>query len=418
LQDVTDGPQLRIGLYDAYLSTLGGGENLLAVLAECLEREFPRARLELLTHPPEGVGVPELMRRFGVDLRRTTLRLLPTRNRAWTGPWTPLRRVLDERDIARVTAEYDLFVNQTIFSMVPTRSRHSIYVCMFPLDPVPWALRGRRDRLGRLAASPYVALRRAVFRRFLRRYDLLLGISEYTRSWIRRFWRLDSTLLYPPAETEAELHLQAKRRRILSIGRFFPGDHNKKHGVMIDAFNALSHRGIEDWELHLVGGWTDVAGTGEYVEDLRRRAGGRRIHFHVDCSRERLRELLRTSSIFWHATGYGEDEVADPYKLEHFGVSTVEAMTHGCVPLVHDSGGQKEILEDGRSGFLWRRREELEAKTLDLVRNPALRDEMARHAHLRSQLFGREAFQATVRRLLAEVLPLSWLRDGVGAVDR
>ena len=31
-------------------------------------------------------------------------------------------------------------------------------------------------------------------------------------------------------------------------------------------------------------------------------------------------------------------------KDEHFGITTVEAMMHGAIPFVHNSGGQKEIV--------------------------------------------------------------------------
>jgi glycosyltransferase involved in cell wall biosynthesis len=403
---------LRIGLYDAYLATLGGGENLLAAVAECLEREFPRATVEILSHGTGSTGVADLVQRFGVDLRRTKLRLLPVKPRAWSGSRTPLRRLLAERDISRVTAEYDLFINHTIFSLVPPRARRSIYVCMFPLDPVPPSWRGQTRMLRRPWVALYVALRRHTFRRYLARYDVVFGISEFTRRWIGQLWDLRSRLLYPPVETEESIDLRAKTRRILAIGRFFPGDHNKKHHAMIEVFESLCRGGMEDWELHLAGGWTDVSGTRDYVDSLRRAAEGLPIHFHIDCDRVHLRELLRTSAIFWHATGLDEAETVDPYKLEHFGMSTVEAMTHGCVPLIHASGGQKEIVEDGVSGFLWQRREELQRWTLRLAGDATLRGEMALKAHEHSQRYSRRAFRESLRAVLHETLPASWLTDG------
>jgi len=37
------------------------------------------------------------------------------------------------------------------------------------------------------------------------------------------------------------------------------------------------------------------------------------------------------TSIFWSATGYGEDEEKKPWSHEHFGMTTAEAMVGGCV---------------------------------------------------------------------------------------
>lgn len=59
-------------------------------------------------------------------------------------------------------------------------------------------------------------------------------------------------------------------------------------------------------------------------------------------------KLYGEASIFWHACGLGEK---DPHLVEHFGMTTVEAMQNYCVPIVIDGGGQKEIVEHGVSGF-------------------------------------------------------------------
>ena len=65
-------------------------------------------------------------------------------------------------------------------------------------------------------------------------------------------------------------------------------------------------------------------------------------------------ELLATSSLFWHATGYGEQARRHPERLEHFGITTPEAMLCGAVPLVVPAGGQVEIVTDGVNGRHWR----------------------------------------------------------------
>lgn len=393
---------LKIALYDPYLSTLGGGENLLAVFAELLEAELPTASIDILVHDESTVGIDSLASRFGVTLDRTRVRVLPGTPRARIVALQPLWRFRHERYVGRISAEYDVFVNHTIFSVAPPRARHSIYMCMFPLDPAPTSANGTRSR--RALLRPYIALRRALYRRWVGQYSLLLAISEFTQDWIRRYWRLESHLLYPPVMTASSLSLARKGKRILAVGRFFPGNHNKKHDVLIAAFAACRQAGLDGWELHLVGGRTDVPGTDAYIAALQEQAAGQPVHFHVDAGHAELRELQKTSSLFWHATGYGEDQTLEPEKLEHFGMSTVEAMTHGCVPLVHACGGQPEIVEGGVSGYLWTSPEELCNLTLGLVRDHSRRRAMAEAAHRRSQRFGREAFRASARELLAGLL--------------
>ena len=59
--------------------------------------------------------------------------------------------------------------------------------------------------------------------------------------------------------------------------------------------------------------------------------------------------------------------------MEHFGITTVEAMAAGCVPVVINKAGQREIVEDGVSGFLWNTWGELKDRTQLLAEDGNLR---------------------------------------------
>src|SRR5207248_6507126 len=108
--------------------------------------------------------------------------------------------------------------------------------------------------------------------------------------------------------------------------------------------------------------------------------------------RERLRELFGRARIFWHATGLGDDTDAHPELAEHFGISTVEAMAAGCVPVVINKGGQPEIVEHGKSGFVWNTLDELKQYTQLLADDPSLWKQMSAAARERARGFARERF--------------------------
>jgi glycosyltransferase involved in cell wall biosynthesis len=55
----------------------------------------------------------------------------------------------------------------------------------------------------------------------------------------------------------------------------------------------------------------------------------------VDAPAWQVSEYLFRSRIFLHTKAE-----------EHFGISVAQAIAHGCVPIVHDSGGQVEIVTD------------------------------------------------------------------------
>ena len=131
------------------------------------------------------------------------------------------------------------------------------------------------------------------------------------------------------------------------MGRFFRGGHSKNQHVLLDALAELDAPG---WRLVLAGGGDDP----DYVEELRRRADGLPAELRVDVPRDELLELYSRAALFWHAAGHGQDARRHPERLEHFGITTVEAMAHGAVPLVFPAGGPAEVVEDGRTGVWWR----------------------------------------------------------------
>jgi glycosyltransferase involved in cell wall biosynthesis len=74
---------------------------------------------------------------------------------------------------------------------------------------------------------------------------------------------------------------------------------------------------------------------------------------------EALRALLDESFGYVHATGAFIPEPDQPERCEHFGLSVLEAMARGCIPLVYARGGILEVLAPGRSGLVYRSAREL-----------------------------------------------------------
>lgn len=234
-------------------------------------------------------------------------------------------------------------------------------------------------------------------------YDVIWGNSQFTQRWIQAYWGRPSQVLYPLVEVEAFQPLE-KRRQILSVGRFFRAAHNKKHLLMVQAFKELVDQGLSGWSLHLAGGVVDDPIHQTYLRSVQEAATGYPIHIHVNAPFETLRRLYGESAIYWHAAGYGEDESRAPIKMEHFGVTTVEAMAAGCAPVVIRKGGQPEIIQHGVDGFLWDQVEELKSYTLRLVEDEALRQQLSRAAQASSRRFDRHHFGAQIDATL-ESLP-------------
>jgi glycosyltransferase involved in cell wall biosynthesis len=74
-------------------------------------------------------------------------------------------------------------------------------------------------------------------------------------------------------------------------------------------------------------------------------------------------------------------------------------MAAGCVPVVIDKAGQREIVRHGTDGYRWTTLTELEALTRKVADDEQLRARLATSATERAATFSEEAFAARWREL-------------------
>lgn len=517
---------MKVGMYNRWLATLGGGEMYSLSIAEILSHQH---EVEVVSH--SDVTREDAARRFNLDLSRVKFVQIPTRT---------------NEELKPLTGEYDLFINASFMDYIPSIAPHSAAIIFFPSpleggaasplryrfgwavkrwlmiptleggflsrDPAPGqpfamitsspakfklpasrkggyevsfsvdVLDGRAvdfrvhldDQLvspdplheagkpvnfhlnitdtsqpvhelviesgdARIdgAASPCFRIAevtvhtpayrffrsvfsgalgsfglrfellplpqpRSSFLEHLDTYDALWAISEFTRSWIWRYWKRESVILFPPVDVD-KFSPAPKTRKILNVGRFFAGAHNKKHLEMIRAFREMVDAGLHGWELYLVGGSRSEEVHRQYLEKVLAAAQGYPIHVLPDLPFSDLLPLYNESSIYWHASGYGEDEQRDPVKFEHFGITTVEAMAAGCVPVVIAKGGQPEIVQHGKNGFLWNNLQELKVYTKKLIDDAALSHRLSRAAVIDSNNYSIDRFRDRLRVLLTDI---------------
>lgn len=234
----------------------------------------------------------------------------------------------------------------------------------------------------------------------LESYQRIITISDFCQKWIKKYWGLNSSVLYPPVNTNQFRLVKNKENYIINVGRFFVTGHSKKQLDQIKVFKKMCDLKItQDWQLHFVGSVHDGDKHREYFENCIEAAKGYPIVFHTDVPFAELKNLLEKSKIYWHATGLDEDENTNPILMEHFGITTVEAMASGCVPVVINKGGQVEIVTQ-ESGFKWNNREELILATQKLISDDKLFAAMSKKAKKRSEYFSKKNFKKRFEKII------------------
>jgi glycosyltransferase involved in cell wall biosynthesis len=385
----------KIGLYIEHGvgGGVGGAELLMASLASAWSHAHD---VDLIHHRPALTR--ERFAEFTTDdLSRVKICALPKE------PHPPETRNLFRRYRSavewhrHVSAGYDVFVNCTHWLPCFCHAKTGVLLVLFPIYLRPEGSDAIRalPAWKRLRHAAYFG---AEWSRRVSSYKSRVAISEFARTWTKKRWGADCDVVYPPVDVD--FLESAKEPLILSVGRFVTRGHHKKQIEMMTAFREMDDAHARGWSYVCAGGLNDKPENHEYF--ARVRAAGAECASASVCAnpdRNELREAYSRASIFWHATGFDDETESQPELAEHFGISTVEAMAAGCVPVVVNKGGQPEIVEHGRSGFLWNTLEELKHHTRLLIDDDALRRTMSCAARARAQKFSRARFveEMTVR---------------------
>lgn len=229
------------------------------------------------------------------------------------------------------------------------------------------------------------------------RINKIVVNSMFTKKFIDKEYGVNSIVIYPPVDT---LQIKSKRKEnfILSVARFSRLLQNKRQDILIKAFKDLVDLGVKDWKLVLAGG-VEV-GSKNLLDEIKKTIDGYPIEILESPDFTKLKEYYGKAKIFWSATGFEVDEDINPEKVEHFGITTVESMSGGCVPLVFNAGGHKEIISSGINGYLWNSPKELVQATFELIKNKNKIVEFSKHAKLSSAKYSFLRFQDEYKHLV------------------
>jgi glycosyltransferase involved in cell wall biosynthesis len=221
--------------------------------------------------------------------------------------------------------------------------------------------------------------------------------SKFTKKFIDKEYGVDSKVIYPPVDVDS-FKTRGKENIILTVGRFSKLLQAKRQDILIEAFKKMVDNGLKGWKFQLAGS-TDVGGW-EYLAALKSLAGDYPIEFYENCSFDILKNLYSKAKIFWYAGGYGIDEEKEPEKVEHFGITVVEAMAAGCIPFVCPKGGLKETVKDKKTGFYYQNLAQLQSFTQKLILDSQKTENMAKEVVKSSYQFGKNAFCEKFKEIL------------------
>jgi glycosyltransferase involved in cell wall biosynthesis len=312
---------LRVALVHDYLNQYGGAERVL----EELHALFPSAPVYTSMYSAEHMS-PAIR---GMDVRTSFMQRLPlvTRNHQ---PFLLLYPLAFE---GFDFSDFDLVIsNSSAFCKGVVTPPGTLHIC-YCLTPMRWVWNYHayveRERLGfmpHLMLPAAISTLRAWDVASAQNVDRFLAISRTVAARIRKYYRREATVIYPPVNCDA---FQLGRVRVgdyyLVVSRLIP---YKRIDLAVDAFTRL---GIP---LKIVGSG------GRDLPPLRARAG-RNVEFVGRVSDAELKQLYAGCRGFVFP---GEED---------FGIAPLEANASGRPVIAYAGGGALDTVIDGRTGTLF-----------------------------------------------------------------
>jgi glycosyltransferase involved in cell wall biosynthesis len=309
-----------------------------------------------------AVAVMQALSEMGFDIELTTFekpdvsRLETAYGKSAISVLRKIKKVhlLQSLDYPEVTNQYDLIIN-THGDMLPFflpwfTKKNAITYCHFPL--AKYLMDSKDPEYIRFLNSTilYNVSRGNVSKKYLKlaqnayahmlRNSTILSNSEFSSRVISKAFGLESTVLSPPVDVDffrkaaflsslSDIH--EKEDIILVISRFHP---TKKIENAIKLAKLLKQCKVGK-AMKIVGNIPPQSqGYFFYLMQMVEYYGlNDYVRFEVNVSFNKLLQLMRESKVYFHTL-----------PGEPFGISTVEAMSSGLIPVVPDIGGHTEFV--------------------------------------------------------------------------
>ena len=304
---------MKTALVHDWMNQIGGAEDVLEALVEM------RPEAPIYTSLYWADKMPAHWRAW--DIRTSFINKIPGARRHHQ-PLLPLYPLAFEQfDFS----DYDLVIsNKSGFCHGIITGRNTTHIC-YCLTPTRYVWRynqyAERENLGAMTRAilpPFLAALRRWDRMAASRVDHFIAISTEIRRRIAKYYGRDSTIIYPPVDTERFVPCSQTEDYYLMVGRLVP---YRRLDLLVEAFNRLDRPLV-------------IAGSGRDRERLEAIAGPN-ITFLGFVPDEELPQLMARARAFMFP---GEED---------FGIAPIQAMAAGRPVIAYDAGGARDTVVPG-----------------------------------------------------------------------
>lgn len=314
---------MQVALVHDWLTTVGGAEKVLEVLAET----FPAMIFTLVRDPKNLEGTPF----ENMEMKTSFIQKLPRAKKKYRSYLPLFPMAIEQFDLSN----YDLVISSShsIAKGVLTHADQlHICYCHTPMR-YAWDLYQQYLREAKLKSGPKGVLAK-LFLHYLRmwdahsssRVDAYVANSNYVARRIQKLYEKEASVVYPPVDVDYFTLEENKEEYYLTASRMVP---YKKIDLIVEAFGEMPDQKLI------------VIGDGPEMEKIKKKAK-KNVEILGYQSDEVLRSYLQKAKGFVFAA------------LEDFGILPVEAQACGTPVIAFGKGGALETVIEGKTGTFFK----------------------------------------------------------------
>ena len=303
---------MNIGVVHPFFEVIAGAEKSTFSLLNALENTSHHLKLYTII-PPKYTTKPNY------DIHTTNYKRLP-----YFSNYQRMRMI--KKLFQNIKNEDVVVISSGGFTLEPTTVNRIIHYCHSSFEEVEIYLNSRSSNLkGFYNSIIQKNIKKSI--KILENENVeLISNSKYTeKSIMNRFHKKSSAVIYPPVSID-EFTPTQKQPQFVSIGRFSE-EKNLEFGI--DVASKL------DFSYNIIGN-TKTKSNIVYYEKLlskiKKLSSEYKIQIFKNIERNDLITQLNISKVYFHTA------------KESFGISVIEAIAAGCIPIVPDNSAHKETV--------------------------------------------------------------------------
>jgi glycosyltransferase involved in cell wall biosynthesis len=323
-QTTSSAAKLKVALAHDYLREYGGAERVL----ETLHDIFPDAPVYVSFTDPEVAGI-HWARFKDWNIHESWMTRIP----GYKKIFSPLRLFAPSFFSSFDLSKFDVVISSSnayfAKAIKPRAGAKHICYCHTPARSLygyttmsDW----RSNKLTHVLGTLINHYLRVVDYKVAQQVDFFLANSQETASRIKKFYRREATVIYPPVT-------------VPPLTQKVPSNKDRSYYLYVNRLALAKHPEIAVQACTQMGVPLKVVGTGKMLEGLKDMAGPT-VEFLGAVSDEVLHELYA-----------GAKALLYPVEDEDFGIVPIEAMGHGTPVIAHASGGPLETIIEKKTGI-------------------------------------------------------------------